>query len=285
MANYSTSRSLDGPTAGYAAFVLPVALWALAFALGNPVGNFPLNDDWSYALAVKHLLETGEFRPPGWISTTLIGQTLWGALFCLPFGYSVNVLRMATLVAGALGMMGFSLLLQELGCDRRKTMLGTLLLGFNPLYFGLADTFMTDVDFSALSIFSVLFFCRYLRERRTASLLASLGLALAALSMRQLGLFLPMAMFATLVLENRHDRRAILLSFAAVLASIALLVGLQTWLSAHHALPALYQAAGDGLIANLRSPEMLIAAIIRDVAGTLLYLGWLLSPIWLWRLP
>jgi hypothetical protein len=73
-------------------FLWPVLLgliWIYMILLANPIGNFPLNDDWAYAYTVQHLLQHGElrfFRLDGYY---LFGQVLWGTLFCLPFGFSL----------------------------------------------------------------------------------------------------------------------------------------------------------------------------------------------------
>ena len=37
---------------------LIVLLWFVVIALINPVGDFPLNDDWCYAKSVKNYIET-----------------------------------------------------------------------------------------------------------------------------------------------------------------------------------------------------------------------------------
>ena len=47
-------------------------------------------------------------------------------------------------------------LLRRLGASRGLAVLGALLLGFNPIYFALSFTFMTDVPFTALVVVSLL---------------------------------------------------------------------------------------------------------------------------------
>jgi hypothetical protein len=80
---------------GWLAFL--IALWILMSALVNPVGDFPLNDDWTYALAVKSILQIGRFALPSSATTNTFAQAYWGALFCLPFGFSFTALRFSTL--------------------------------------------------------------------------------------------------------------------------------------------------------------------------------------------
>ncbi len=269
----------------YTAIVLPVAIWVLAIVIIGPLGNFPLNDDFSYSLTVRTMLETGQFTPGGWTSMTLIGQTLWGALFCLPFGFSYTTLRISTLVAAALGLAALALLLQDAGCGRRKTVVATLAFGFNPLWLVLAVTFMTDVSFASLSILSTMAFCRFLRTRSTATLLIAMAFAIWALAVRQLALYLPMAMFGVLVLEPRRDWRAILTSAAAIVLSIALLGGLEAWLTARHVMPAMARASTDSFGRALATPLTLAIKLEQDVRGILVHIGWFLSPVLLWRAP
>ena len=62
------------------------AIWGLVVLAIDPVGDFPLNDDWSYGLAVKYFVVDGRLRFTDWQSIPLITQVLWGALFTLPVG-------------------------------------------------------------------------------------------------------------------------------------------------------------------------------------------------------
>jgi hypothetical protein len=280
-----TTQPLASERRDYIAILLPVIIWLAAIIAVKPVGNIPLNDDWSYSLTVRTLLETGQFAPVGFTSMTLLGQTLWGALFCLPFGYSHTALRASTIVAGAIALAALALLLQNAGCSRRKTIAATLVLGFNPIWLVLSVSFMTDIEFAAYSILSTLFFCLYLRTRRTGVLLAGIAFALAAVSVRQLGLNLTMAIFVALALESRKDKRAIVLSALGIVASIALIVGLVLWLKARHALPAEASNSVASFGRALASPSILVTKVEQFTRGILVHIGWFLSPVLLWRAP
>ena len=112
-------------------------IWAIAVILVNPIGDFPLNDDWAYAQSVKSFLETGKFELPGWAVANLLPQVLWGALFCLPFGFSFTALRFSTLVLGWLGVITTYLLIKKVGSHQKLAFIGALLIAVNPVYFGL----------------------------------------------------------------------------------------------------------------------------------------------------
>ena len=104
-----TYRPSSGWTiSGWTMVLLIIAVWIVAALLIDPRGEFPLNDDWAYAAAVKTLLGGGGIRLSGWTTVNLIAQIFWGALFCLPFGFSFTALRISTLVLGLTGVLGYT---------------------------------------------------------------------------------------------------------------------------------------------------------------------------------
>src|SRR4051794_6120637 len=120
-------------------------LWVMAAIVVNPLGNFPLNDDWAYGFAVRTLFEEGDLRFSDWTATNLIAQVLWGTLFCLPTGFSFTALRLSTLVLGLIGVVATYGLLREGRAREDLSLFGALVLAFNPIYFSLSFTFMSDV--------------------------------------------------------------------------------------------------------------------------------------------
>lgn len=284
MDNTIASGRLAG-TRDYAAIVLPVAIWLLAVLFAHPYGNFPLDDDWSYSQTVRHLLETGQYRPLDWTSMTLIGQAYWGALFSLPFGFSFSALRVSTLAAGALGVFAFSMLLQENGCTRRQTLIATLVAAFNPMYLVLAGTFMTDVSFTALCVACALFFSRYVSGRQLSALIAALLFSIAALSVRQLAMFLPLAMLLALLLEPRRRWLPITLCGLTIVVSWVLIKAFEAWLRARHAIPVEYSSPIDTLRSHTPPLAVLLVKSEQAIRFAIDQLGWFLFPLLIWRAP
>src|SRR5512133_1644077 len=103
--------------------------------VANPAGGFPLNDDWSYSRAVLSLVEHGRLELTGFTSMPLIAQVLWGALFCLPFGFSFLALRVSTIVLGLIGILAIYQLFEEMKAKRAIALFGTAVVAANPLYF------------------------------------------------------------------------------------------------------------------------------------------------------
>ena len=255
------------------------AVWVLMVAVVRPWGEFPLNDDWSYALSVRSLIQDGTFRMTFNTTMTLVTQVLWGALFCLPFGFSFTALRISTLVAGLGGLIAIYLLARELGAGRRITLIAALTMAVNPIYFGLSNTFMTDVPFVALSAFSIYAFVRSLRRESTASYILSIVLVCLAVLLRQAGLMLPVAFgLGYLVRHGIRLPRVVQAVIPSAAAVISLIV-YQRWLDATGRLPEFYgyqiNMANGFFTQGLRIFEAFGDVVLRACC----YLGLFLFPL------
>lgn len=139
-------------------FLAIICLIFLGFdAYVNSFGDYPLDDDWSFAETVKSLAKTGSYQPVGWASMPFITNALWGALFCVFSTCSFQVLRLSTLVLSLLGLWGCYVLVKDLGQPRWLAIVVALTWGFNPICFALSYSFMTDVPFAAISIMAAVF--------------------------------------------------------------------------------------------------------------------------------
>jgi hypothetical protein len=171
-----------------AALACTCLAWILLAVLIDPRGDFPLDDDWGYGLPVKALVEHGTIRFTEWTCPSLIAQVGWGGLFCLPGGFSFTALRISTLTLGLVALLGMYLLMRRVGANPATALLGTWVLGANPIFLGLAYTFMTDVPFLALMNLSLLFLIRGLDGGRDGAVWAGLLVALVAMFVRQIAL-------------------------------------------------------------------------------------------------
>lgn len=165
--------------------IIITLFWLAITILVNPIGDFPLNDDWAYAQSVKYFLDTGKFQLPGWAVANLLPQVFFGVLFCLPGGFSFTALRFSTLTLGLLGVIATYFLLKEMLPNRQIAFLGSLLVAFNPIYFQLSNTFMTDVPHYTVSVLSLYLFCLGIKKDSVKIIISSLIFALIALLIRQ----------------------------------------------------------------------------------------------------
>jgi 4-amino-4-deoxy-L-arabinose transferase-like glycosyltransferase len=256
--------------------ILAICLFSLI--LVQPSGNFPLNDDWSYSLTVKHLVETGEFRPTGWTSMPLIVQALWGYLFCLPFGFSFEALRLSTLSLSLVGIFGSYCLIRELHPSKLLALVVALTVAFNPIYYALSNTFMTDVPFTTLTILAAIFFVRHLKNNSNSDWIVGIAFTIAATLTRQLALAIPLAFTVAFILKNRFSIRHSIIATVPTLLCISALLLFQYWLTATGRLPALYNVQGKELLAAFKSPGITFK-VIGQVFLAMLYLGWFLLPV------
>ena len=266
--------------------LLIVAVWIVAALVINPRGEFPLNDDWAYAAAVKTLLGGGGIRLSGWTTVNLIAQIFWGALFCLPFGFSFTALRISTLVLGLTGVLGLYGLLREGDADRGTALFGALLLAFNPLYLVLSYTFMSDVPFLAVSLLSFYFLVRGMRKNSGVEIVAGLLLACGALLIRQTGLAIFMGFSVAYLAKYGLRLQKVFVAALSLASGFAVQILWHHFLASRHILPALYGVQSTLVL----SPRSYVSwhAIKPFLAGLVIlsvYLGLFLFPLILWMGP
>ena len=176
-----------GPLADLGLIVL---MWAMPLVALRPLQDSPFVDDWVYAWAVEHLLRTGQLKMLDWSVSQNVAHVLWGALFCLPLGFSFTALRLSTWAASLLGLVGLHVLLRELGVRRVDALVGVALLAFYPVYFILSLSFMTDVPFVTVTIWFFAALVRALTRGSTRALAAATLFACLAVAVRPVGIFL-----------------------------------------------------------------------------------------------
>lgn len=224
-------------------FVL-MLIWCGAVALVNPLGDFPLNDDWAYGLNTHALAVENRLYFSDWPAMTLIAHTVWGALFSKMFGFSFTVLRFSTLLFGLFGLAGFYKLLTWAELPRRTVLGCMLLLAFNPLWFVLSNSFMTDVPFLALLMWSTLFFLKTLEKPATGTLLTAMFFALWACLIRQLGLLVPGVFLLMFLYCHPINWRNALFALTPAAICYAAMSAFSAWLERTGQLPEAYQGLG-----------------------------------------
>ena len=241
-----TSRRAD-----VEAVLLVLALYALALIVTSPLDNYPVIDDWVYAISVKSIVETGRFALPMPASANFIAQAYWGALFCLPFGVSFTALRVSTFVMGGIGVVAFYLLFRELRAERRVAIAGALTLAVNPFYLQLSASFMTDVPFTAMSAVSLWLYVRGANRDRLATLVGGYVCALVCIMIRQFGIALLVGFAAAHLVRKGFGLRAWTVAIGPILLGLALHVSYERWLVATNRIPVVPAPLGGLLPADV----------------------------------
>lgn len=244
------------------ALLLLLVGWSAACVLARPIGEFALNDDWVYALAARSVYNDGTFSLPSPSSANAFVHAYWGALFCLPFGFSFSALRVATMTAGLLGLCACFGTLRQAGAGTTTALLASLFIGASPLYFVLSTTFMTDVPFFALSAASLLFMVRWASKERPMDAVLALLLAVAAILTRQIGIVLLLGFAACLLTKRGFTLRSTVIAALFVALGAFVHLGFQTWIHQTGRTPlAIEPPMGEILAEHLRSPAKLVKGL------------------------
>ena len=194
--------------------------FALIVLLLPPTREYPISDECVYVPALRSFSATLIYSTPDYAQTSLVGLIWLGWLWTQGFGFSFTSLSLLTLAISLATLIGFYLLLRELDIGPGAGLLGTALLGFNPIYLHLSYVYMTEVPFLGLLFFACLCYLRGLRGRGEAWLWLGGGLVAYDFLIRQYALFIPIALLLYMLIKGWSWRRAVAatLPFAIVAA-------------------------------------------------------------------
>jgi 4-amino-4-deoxy-L-arabinose transferase-like glycosyltransferase len=228
-----TAPSGKGTPGNVSAWWAPLAIFVLFAASAlfiNPLGDFPVNDDWIYGKAAQSLAQTGKLDMIASCASCFLHIYL-GAFACKMFGASYSVLRILTLAIAFVGSLSLYGALRELRLKAPVALVGALIFAFNPLFMNLAYSYMTDV--AALS-FNNLYFYLLLKAMRTNSkaLEWTSGLVLvASIAIRQTAVVLVAANACLLLFSWCKRKPSINLLLSLIILPLAATKGLSYWMS------------------------------------------------------
>jgi hypothetical protein len=254
--------------------------WLVMTAAVNPIGNFPLNDDWAYAESVKTLLTTNKIVIPDWSAANFFTQAIWGWLFTAIFGFSFTVLRFSTLTLGLLGVIAAFKLSREIGVPIIIAVLGALILMINPIYFASSNTFMTDIPFFTISTLALLFLTKVINTDDTVYLILGIITLGLALLIRQLGFAIAIAYAFSYLLGRKLSLNSVFRALAPLIVCILIQVIFRFWLSSNDQVPSMYGHQINQIKDVLSlAPLEAISIFGGHAINTLLYIGLFLSPL------
>src|SRR5690242_5655260 len=82
-----------------------LAVWFAAILIVRPNGDFPIDDDWDFAIATWNFARSGHFYFTHFTAVSLRAQVVWGALWTWVFGQSFRVLRYSVMPLGAIAIV------------------------------------------------------------------------------------------------------------------------------------------------------------------------------------
>lgn len=196
---------------------LLLLLFLLVAWLVNPIREVMIEDDWAYALTVRHLLATGEYKLNDWAAANMPVQIYWAAFLARIFGYTFGVLHCSTLVLVLAALIGLYFLLRDFGIADVEASLLTLVVFSSPAVLFLSFTFQTDAQFLAWQILALWLYSRGLRQQRYLLMTAASLAASAGIGTRQFGVALAAGLLATWLISEQQRLRKIPLYLAGLL--------------------------------------------------------------------
>ena len=192
--------------------ILPIAgsalLWAVVFfSIPASEQEFPLNDDWAFARGALLFARGEGIHYSGWASMPQLGQWLWALPFVAVFGPSHVALRLSTIALSWIGLVAFYDLLRHEGLPKGRAALVVAALAFNPLFFLLAGTYMTDVPALSMALAALAFYRRALAGGRLGALALGTSVATLAALTRQNTLVVPIVTAILLARERPLRKR------------------------------------------------------------------------------
>ena len=239
----------------------------IAAVIVDPTGNFPLNDDWSYAKAVKRLVEVGELRFGDWAAMTQLTHIAIGAAVTSVTGFSHVALRFTTLAI----VVGFMVWMSGRGGfpGASNAPLQAALV-FNPLFFSLSFTFMTDILFALLFWMSM----DLLIRNRTGWGMAA---AVAATLTRQTGVGIGLSWMVAGAMSGRAAHAPLGAPLRLSIALIGVLIAYAVLMRHIGAISGNYNTLGDLLW--ILDHERPFARMGGNLALLMVYLGLFALPL------
>ncbi|WP_287880707.1 glycosyltransferase family 39 protein [Aquitalea sp.] len=242
-------------------FIGILTIWIAMIAICNPIGNFPLNDDWAYADSVRKLLE-GKIVLHDWTAANLFSQLFWGALFCKAFGFSYTTLRISSLVLGFIGILITYQLALQLSKNKQTAFALCILTAVNPIFFASSNTFMTEIPFFAFSLASILFLTNAFRSSSWVDISVGTVFVIIAMLSRQIELAIPMAFAIAYPINKKINTKTLLQASLPLAICILTQILFKAWLEAENKIPFTYGYQIHLLKETLKLPPLEMAKII-----------------------
>ena len=215
--------------AAVAPIVASAAAWGVIFfCIPYRDQDFPLNDDWAFALSAFKFARGGGVDYFEWAAMPQLGMWIWAYPAIRFLGTSNAALRLSTIFLSWVGVSAFRDLLRQAGLGPWLASFGAAVLLLNPVFFMMTATFMTDVPALSFSLLALACYQRGFEDRgrwwfQAAGCLAAI---LAGVT-RQNALAVPVV--AAILLLQRPSLKGKALSWATVAVPAVACLATAAW--------------------------------------------------------
>lgn len=259
---------------------LLLGLWLIVILIVNPIGDFPLNDDWCYGKSVKTLYTENYLKLYNWGEMTLVGHVYWGYFFTLIFGFSFTVLRWSVLCLGYIAIIGFYRLFKVCDFNNKTALFASVLMIANPIFMALSFSFMTDVPYLCYSVWILYFFIKVLKTDKFKYIIIASILICLSFTIRQLSWGFPLVWLITVLITERITAKRILKALMPLMVLGAFALCFTLIMDYYDVLPQRYNSKFKLLLEKLTHiDKSLIIYVILNALQVLTYLGLFLAPL------
>ena len=203
-------------------------LFILVEFIINPIGEFPLGDDWAYSKRVLNFLDNGSLESPNWGGASFLTQLLWGYFFCKIFGFSFTVLRFSQLLSVFFASLIFYHIILRITSSNRSALITTLFLFLNPIFLYQSNTFQPDIPYTLLVTLSFYFFLEYIARRGFKDYIFGLLFAFLATFLKQTGISIGLAFTLSFLFFKQITVRSVFVGLFPVILLISSVLLLMT---------------------------------------------------------
>ena len=193
-------------------WLLVIAVLVFIELIIQPVGEFPLNDDWAYSKTIYNYLNSGQLTFSFWQGFPDLPRFLVSLLFCKLFGFSFTLLRIITFVTLLFAVIVFSRNLKALHIHPPYRILLHGLLFFNPLTLLLSNTYLSDVFQLLLTLISFQYMLLFFTTEKRTHYGLFIVFSLIATLNRQISLVIPFAFIPIYFYAIEKQKQKIALS-------------------------------------------------------------------------
>ncbi|MEM8525885.1 MAG: glycosyltransferase family 39 protein [Bacteroidota bacterium] len=249
--------------------------WLLAVIFVNPIGDFPLNDDGIYSRWLESVFFENTNNFQNIIVPNLFLQAVWGKSLCeLSGGFSLTTLRFSTLILAYFSIFLTYSLCQSVLKDRYLSLIIAIALVFNPIFFSLSHTFMTDVPFLFFLLASLYCYSSFFQAKKIGFRISGFLFGICAFLIRQPGI-IAIFVFELGILFFSDRSKSYWTSFALFIAMLLIgYFGVKFFMKDYLVEKQAFASPIEGFFQQLKKqPSIFLFQLIKRALMTVFYLG------------
>jgi hypothetical protein len=243
-------------------WVIVLILFILTEIIIDPIGEFPLNDDWAYAHSIYDYLNTGTIHFSFWQGFPDLAQFFTGIFISNIFGFSFTTLRFISIISLAFIIFIFHLNLKELKIKRELHFPMLLVLVFNPLTLSLANTFLSDIFQLLLILIVFQFTLLYLNRKKSIYLALFIIISVITTLNRQIGIVLPLIFGIIFFLRSEKNKKNLFISILPFFINLAAILLYEHFGKLYDLVPGNYYIQLNNIIHTFTDPKLSSLAAI-----------------------